>query len=68
MIVIKLNADSQLFLTTDEATKLALDLKNQLQAAHEIIIADMRLTAGEGWRVLRSISDALVVDWKVEGF
>jgi hypothetical protein len=68
MITITLNADSQLFLTEQEATQLAIDLQDQLQTANQIIIADTLLTAGEGWRVLRSISDAVAVDWKIEGF
>jgi hypothetical protein len=68
MIPITLNADSQLFLTRPEAIQLALDLENQLQTAHEILIADVRLTAEEGGRVLRSIENALIVDWKAEGF
>lgn len=68
MLLIKLNSDSQLFLTTEEATTLALDLTDQLLSDSEIVIADERLTAEEGMKVLRSISDAVVVNWRVEGF
>jgi len=68
MICINLTSDSQLFLTPAEATQLALDLTDQLQTSHEIIIADVRLMNEEGWGVLRNLSDAVIVNWKVEGF
>jgi len=74
MICINLTSDSQLFLTPAEATQLALDLESQLQAAHEIIIADVPLTETEAWRLLEIIEDLLKgcstrsVNWKVEGF
>ena len=69
MIAINLNSNSQLFLTTDEATNLAINLTDQIPADSEIMIADERLTIEEGWRVLRSIKKAIEdVDWKVEGF
>ena len=69
MIPINLNADSQLFLTRSEAIQLALDLTDQLQASHEILIADVPLTVKGAEQVLRTIGWATgSVDWKVEGF
>jgi hypothetical protein len=68
MLIINLNSDSQLSLTCSEALKLAEILESQLQTAREIVIADVRLTVEEGWRVLRSIEKAVKVDWKIEGF
>jgi len=70
MIVIYLNADSQLFLTQSEAIQLALDLESQLiAAANQIIIADVPLTKAEAWRLLQTIDNTTdSVDWKTEGF
>jgi hypothetical protein len=68
MIVVNLTSESKLFLTEQEATNLAKILQDQLQADSEIVIADTLLTAAEAARVIRSIKDALDVDWKVEGF
>jgi hypothetical protein len=69
MLTVTLTYDSQLVLTEQEATKLAINLTDQLQADSEILIADERLTADEAERVIRSIEKATKsVDWKIEGF
>jgi hypothetical protein len=70
MIVINLNADSQLFLTQSETIQLAFNLESQLfTAANQIVIADIPLTIYEGWRLLENIEHMVEpIDWKEEGF
>lgn len=66
-VAIDLGADQRFFLSHGEAERLAADLAVELvctgdNLSGEVAVADVRLTADEGWQLVDSIHALLGID------
>lgn len=66
-VAIDLGADQRLFLSHGEAERLAADLEVELvctgeNVSAEVTVADVRLTADEGWQLVEGIHGLLDAD------